>query len=73
VGAKGTVGGDDDVLTVIGDALAQFPADEIIIAVHADHDGHWRERNLASKIRSHYPQPLTELLVEADGVASVRT
>jgi hypothetical protein len=73
VEAEGTVGGDDDVLTVIGDALAQFPADEIIIAVHADHDRHWRERNLANKIRSHYPQPLTELLVEADGVASVRT
>ena len=73
VEADGTVGGDDDVLTAIGDALAQFPADEIIIAVHADHDRHWRERNLAAKIRSHHPQPLTELLVEADGTASART
>jgi len=71
--ADGTIGGDDDVLTAIGDALAQFPADEIIIAVHADHDRHWRERNLADKIRAHHAQPLTELLVEADGVASVRT
>ena len=73
VEAGGTVGGDDDVLTAIGDALAQFPADEIIIAVHADHNRHRRERNLADKIRSHHPQPLTELLVEADGTASART
>lgn len=73
VEADGTVGGDDDVLTAIGDALAQFPADEIIIAVHADHNRHWRERQLAAKVRSHHDQPLTELLVEADGTASVRT
>jgi quercetin dioxygenase-like cupin family protein len=73
IDAAGTVGGDDDLLTAIGDALAEFPADEIIIAIHADHDRHWRERNLAAKIRGHYPQRLTELLVEADGAASIRT
>jgi quercetin dioxygenase-like cupin family protein len=73
VEADGTVGGDVDVLTAIADALARFPADEIIIAVHADHDRHWRERDLADKIRSHHSQPLTELLVEANGTASVRT
>ena len=70
--AHGAVGGDDAILTTIDDALAQFPADEIIIAVHADHDQHWRERNVADKIRSSHAQPLTELLVEADGTASVR-
>jgi hypothetical protein len=73
VDAHGTVGEDDAVLTTIADALVRFPADEIIIAVHADHDRHWRERDLADKIRSRHSQPLTELLVEADGVASVRT
>lgn len=72
VEADGTVGGDDTVLLAIGDALAQFPADEIIIAIHADHDWHWRERNLVDKIRSSHSQTLTELLVEADGAASVR-
>jgi hypothetical protein len=73
VEADGTVGGDDAVMTSIGDALAEFPADEIIIAIHADHDRHWRERKLADKIRKRHSQPLTELLVKADGGASVRT
>lgn len=72
VEAHGSVGGDDAILTSIDDALAQFPADEIIIAVHADHDQHWRERNVADKIRTSHAQPLTELIVEADGTASVR-
>ena len=68
--ADGTAGGDDDILIAIGDALAEFPADEIIVAIHADHDRHWRERNLAAKIRSRHSQPLIELLVEADGAAT---
>lgn len=73
VDAHGTVGEDDAVLTTIADALVEFPADEIIIAVHVDHHRHWRERNLADRIRSRHSQPLTELLVDANGVASVRT
>ena len=70
--AEGTVGDDAAVLTAIGDALAEFSADEIVIAVHTDYDRHWRERDLVGKIRSHLSQPVTELLVDADGAASVR-
>lgn len=73
VEAHGAVGEDDAILTVIEDVLVGFPADEIIIAIHTDHDRDWRERNLADKIRAHHSQPLTELLVEKNGVASVRT
>ena len=65
--AGGAVSGDLDILTAINDALAQFPADEIIIAVNADHERTWRESNLAEKIRSHCALPLTELLCQADG------
>jgi hypothetical protein len=73
VEADGTIGDDDAILTAIGDALAEFPADEIILAVHAGHDRHWRERNLAAKIRSSHSQPLIELVTEADGTASIRS
>jgi hypothetical protein len=73
VEADGAVGDDASILTAIGDALAEFPADEIIVAVHADHDRHWRERNLADKIRSRHSQPLIQLVTEADGTASVRS
>jgi hypothetical protein len=67
VEASGSVGGDDSIMTAIADALGQFPADEIIIAVHADNEQHWRERSIAAKIRSRHAQPLTELVVESDG------
>ena len=72
VAADGAVSGDETILLAIADALAEFAADEIIIAIHADHDRHWRERDLAETIRGTHSLPLTELLVEADGVASVR-
>ncbi len=67
--ADGVTGGDADILTAISDALVDFPADEIIIAAHADRDSHRREQNLADKIRDCHPQPVTELLVEADDLA----
>jgi hypothetical protein len=70
--AEGAVGDDASVVTAIGDALAEFPADEIVIAVHTDYDRHWRERDIAERIRAHYSQPLTELLVDSHGAASVR-
>lgn len=65
VDAHGTVGQDDTILTTIADALVGFAADEIVIAVHADHDRNWRARKVAAKIRSRHAQPLTELVVEA--------
>lgn len=71
VEATGAVG-DESPLTAIQDALVGFPADEIIITVHSDHDRHWRERGLTNKIRSRYTQPLTEVVVNPDGTASTR-
>lgn len=70
VEASGAVGGDVSIVTAIGDALVEFPADEIIVAIHVDHEQHWREQSIAEQIRAAYSQPLTELLVDADGVVS---
>jgi len=64
---------DESPLTAIDDALVKFPTDEIIITVHSDDDRHWRERGLVDRICSRHPQPLTEVVVEADGAASIRS
>jgi hypothetical protein len=65
VAATGTTGSDDDLLTAIGDALAQFPADEITIATRPDEERHWRIEDLAVKVRERHPQPVRELVVTA--------
>ena len=63
--AAGTVGGDDDLLTVIGDALAQFPADEIVLVTLPDEKSHWRVEDLAEKVREQHGKPLRELVLTA--------
>ena len=50
VPAGGAVGADDDLLTVIDDALAEF-ADEIVIVGPAPGaDRHWRIEGLAARV-----------------------
>jgi hypothetical protein len=58
VAAGGTVGSDDDLLTVIGDALAQFPADEILLETRPDSERHWRVEDLAEKVRELHARAL---------------
>ena len=70
VAADGTVGSDDDLLTVIGDALAQFPADEIVVATRPDEERHWRVEDLAEKVRERHSKPLRALVLDARDDAS---
>jgi hypothetical protein len=62
VTAEGSVGTDDDLLTVIGDALAQFPADEIVLATSPDEQRHWRVEDLVEKVRERHGKPLRLVL-----------
>ncbi len=71
VAASGRVG-DESPIASIDDALANFAADEIVI-VRSDDQRHWHERHLAEKARRRYSQPLTEVVVHADGSASIRS
>lgn len=50
VSAEGVVGGDDP-LQAIGDALASFPADEILIVDGADSPGRWLEAGFEQRVR----------------------
>jgi hypothetical protein len=53
--------GDSDPLMAIDDALARFPADEIVLATRAPGDANWLERGLAARARERFPLPVIQL------------
>nr|MDQ3823429.1 hypothetical protein [Actinomycetota bacterium] len=66
--------GDEDPLQAVADALATFPADALILAVHAPDVANWRERRFGEKVRERFGLPVTEMLLDAEGrVISVTT
>jgi hypothetical protein len=64
--AVGTVG-DEDPLQAVADALATFPADALILAVHAPESANWRERRLGERVRERFGIPVTEMTLDRDG------
>jgi hypothetical protein len=64
--ARGRVG-DEDPLQAVADALAEFPADALILAVHAPDVANWRERRFSEKVRAHFDLPVTEMLLDREG------
>jgi len=66
--------GDEDPLLAVADALVEFPADALIIGVHAADDANWRERRFGKKVRERFGLPVTEVMLDRDGqVLSVTT
>jgi hypothetical protein len=65
-GIRGQVG-DEDPLQAVADALADLPADAVIISVHPSDQANWRERRLGEKIRARFGLPLTEMILDRDG------
>jgi hypothetical protein len=61
VAARGEIG-DSDPLVAIGDALAGFAADEIVIATLPEGHSNWLERNLIERARRAYGLPLTHVV-----------
>ena len=64
IDARGSVG-DSDPLQAIADALHFFPADEIVIATHSPERSNWLERDLVSRARARYAQPVSHVIVHA--------
>ena len=64
--ARGQIG-DEDPLQAVADALAVFPADALILALHAPDIANWRERGFAAKVRERFDLPVTEMLLDRDG------
>ena len=70
---RGAVG-DEDPLLAVADALVEFPADALILGVHASDDANWRERRLSKKVRERFGLPVTEVMLDREGqVLSVTT
>ena len=59
--------GDEDPLQTVADALAVFPADALILSVHAPDVANWRERGFAEKVRRRFDLPVTEMLLDGEG------
>lgn len=71
--ARGQIG-DEDPLQAVADALTVFPADALILSVHAPDVANWRERRFSKKVRERFDLPVTEMLLDRDGrVISVTT
>lgn len=66
--ARGKVG-DEDQITAIGDALADFDADLIVLRLHVpgSEDENWREHRLAQRVRSHFDVPTTVFYFDGEG------
>ena len=61
VAARGEVGDADPVLA-IADALATFPADELVIATHPPGRSNWLERRLVETATVRFGLPITHLI-----------
>jgi hypothetical protein len=59
--------GDEDPLQAVADALVEFPADALILGVHASDDATWRERRFSKKVRERFALPVTEVMLDREG------
>ena len=61
--ARGQIG-DGDPMQAIADALGVFAADEIVIATHPEARSHWLARDLVSRARVRFDQPVLHIVVD---------
>jgi len=59
--ARGEIG-DSNPVVAISDALAGFPASEIVIVTHPVGRSNWLERGLIEKVRARFDVPVTHLV-----------
>ena len=61
--AQGQVGSHDPYQAAL-DGLREFPADEIVLAMHTGDDANWLEEGVVEKLRSRTSVPVTPVVVE---------
>jgi hypothetical protein len=57
----------DTVLTAIGDAVAQWQPDHILVALRGPEHAHWQEKGLIDQIESRFNLPVTTYVVDPLG------
>jgi GABA permease len=60
--------GDSVPLLAIGDALSQFPADEIVISTLPPNRSHWLEHNLVDRARRDFDVPVRHVIAREEVV-----
>jgi hypothetical protein len=55
--------GDADPLVAVADALAIFPADQLIIATHPERRSNWLARDVVNRIRERFGVPTAHVVV----------
>jgi hypothetical protein len=61
--------GDEDQLQAVGDALAEFHADAILLVLHVPDQQNWRERQLAANA-AQFGLPVQGALITRDGTVA---
>src|SRR3954454_8034069 len=61
ISARGEVG-DANPMAAIADALAGFPAEEIVIVTYPPGDSNWLERGLVEKAKARFDVPIAHLV-----------
>ena len=63
--ARGAVG-DSNPVQAIEDALAEFPADEIVISTHPPERSNWLEKKTVERARERFDLPITHVVVDLE-------
>jgi len=69
IAAEGMIG-DADPLQAALDALALFPADEIVVATHPEGQSNWLARGLVARLCERSDLPALHVVVEAQPLAA---
>ena len=63
--------GDEDPLQAIADALATFPATELVIATHPEHRSNWLARDLVGRALARFGLPTVHVVVDVEARALI--
>lgn len=58
--------GEPEPLQAIEDALATFPADELVLFTHPDGSHNWQEEGLVEEAERRFGKPVRHVLIDAD-------